>query len=96
MAYPSILEYWHMGDTAILFFKVIFFIAKGEKRFKQYGHLPPKEAEAEPWDKVCIDLIGPYKIGRQGKPDLVCKCVTMIDPATGWFIMHISMMTNTL
>ena len=37
---------------------------------------------------MCIDLIGPYKIRRQGKPDLVCRCVTMIDPATGWFEIH--------
>src|SRR5687767_7612144 len=37
---------------------------------------------------MCIDLIGPYKIRRKGKPDLVCKCVTMIDPASGWFEIH--------
>lgn len=61
---------------------------KSKKRVKKYGHLPPKVAEAEPWDKMCIDLIGPYKIRRKGKPDLVCKCVTMIDPATGWFEIH--------
>ena len=34
---------------------------------------------------MCIDLIGPYTIRRKGKTDLICKCVTMIDPATGWF-----------
>jgi transposase InsO family protein len=50
--------------------------------------LPPKEAEATPWDKLCIDLIGPYKIRRKGTNDLVCRCVTMIDPATGWFEIH--------
>ena len=37
---------------------------------------------------MCVDLIGPYKIRRKGKPDLVCKCVTMIDPASGWFEIH--------
>ena len=37
---------------------------------------------------MCIDLIGPYKIRRKGKPDLICKCVTMIDPASGWFKIH--------
>ena len=25
---------------------------------------------------------------RKGKPDLVCKCVTMIDPASDWFEIH--------
>src|SRR5210317_1943070 len=58
---------------------------KNKQKKKKYGHLPPKEAECIPWDKLCIDLIGPYKIRRKGKKDLVCRCVTMIDPATGWF-----------
>ena len=34
---------------------------------KKYGHLPEKEAEATPWDKLCIDLIGPYTIKRKNK-----------------------------
>ena len=50
----------------------------------KYGTLPPKVAESKPWDKLCVDLIGPYKIRRKGKPDLICHCVTMIDPATNW------------
>ena len=58
---------------------------RNKRRQKKYGHLPPKDAEATPWDKLCIDLIGPYKIRRKGKEDLICRCVTMIDPATGWF-----------
>src|SRR5687767_11559678 len=37
---------------------------------------------------MCIDLIGPCKIRMKGKPDLICKCVTMIDPASGWFEIH--------
>ena len=53
------------------------------RKEKKYGHLPPKKAEALIWDKMCIILIRPYKIRRKGKPDLVCKCVTMIDPASG-------------
>jgi hypothetical protein len=27
-------------------------------RHKKYGHLQEKEAEAMPWDKMCINLIG--------------------------------------
>ena len=61
---------------------------KSKRGVRKYEHLPPKEAEAEPWDKMCINLIVPYKIKKQGKPDLVCRCVTMIDPATGWFEIH--------
>jgi hypothetical protein len=50
--------------------------------------LPEKEAEAEPWDKLCVDLIGPYCTSkRKSKVALKLWCVTMIDPATGWFEM---------
>ena len=56
-----------------------------KKRSKKYGHLPAKKAEVEPWDKLCVDLIGPYAIKRKGKVTLTLWCVTMIDPATGWF-----------
>jgi hypothetical protein len=61
---------------------------RNKRKVKKYGWLPPKEAETKPSDKMCIDLIGPYKIRRKGKKDLICKCVTMIDPATGWFEIH--------
>ncbi len=40
---------------------------KIKRKVKKYGWLPPKDAEAEPWDKMCIYLIGPYKIRRKGK-----------------------------
>ena len=33
------------------------------------------------------DLIGPYTIFQKGKNPLKLWCLTMIDPATGWFIM---------
>jgi hypothetical protein len=58
---------------------------QNKRRQKKYGLLPPKLAEATPWDKLCAGLIGPYKIRRKGNTDLICRCVTMIDPATGWF-----------
>jgi hypothetical protein len=50
--------------------------------------LPAKEAEADPWEVLCVDLIGPYTIKRRGKKNLVLWCLTMIDPATGWFEMR--------
>ena len=34
-----------------------------------------------------MDLVGPYKMKRQRGKDLSLWCVTMIDPATGWFEM---------
>jgi len=51
---------------------------------KKYGILPPKEPEVIPWHTLCIDLIGPYKIGKD-KKQMTLHCLTMIDPATGWF-----------
>lgn len=59
-----------------------------KRNSKKYGHLPAKEAEADPWETLCVDLIGPYTIKRRGKKNLVLWCVTMIDPATGWFEMR--------
>ena len=58
---------------------------KTKKSSKKYGKLPEKEAEAIPWDKLCVDLVGPYTIKRKNKKPLTLWCVTMIDPATGWF-----------
>jgi len=58
---------------------------KTKRTYKQYGHLPEKQAEYHPWEKLCVDLIGPYTIKRKGKKDLTLWFVTMIDPATSWF-----------
>ena len=48
------------------------------------GKLPPKQAEVIPWETLCVDLIGPYTIKRQGKKKPISLwAMTMIDPATG-------------
>ena len=74
-----------MRDHITNYVKICPVCQRNKRRQIKYGLLPPKEAESTPWDKLYIDLIGPYKIRRKGKEDLICKCVTMIDPATGWF-----------
>ena len=51
---------------------------------RKYGQLPEKTADAVPWKTLCIDLIGPYTIGKD-KYETTLHCLTMIDPATGWF-----------
>jgi hypothetical protein len=58
-----------------------------KKQSKKYGLLPEKDAEAMPSDKLCIDLIGPYKIKSnvKGVEILPLKTITMIDLATSWF-----------
>ena len=37
--------------------------AKEKKTTNQkYGKIPPKQAETNTWDTLCVDLIGPYTI----------------------------------
>ena len=56
-----------------------------KKGKKNYGKLPPKKAEPPiPWNRVNVDLIGPYAVDTPtGRHEL--RAMTMIDPATGWF-----------
>ena len=51
----------------------------------KYGKLPAKLSEETQWNKLCVDIIGPYKILRKGKDPLILKSVTMIYPVTGCF-----------
>ena len=74
-----------MREHITNYVKICPLCQRNKRRQKKYGLLPPKLAEATPWDKLCVDLIGPYKIRRKGQKELICRCVTMIDPATGWF-----------
>ena len=57
-----------------------------KKQQKKYGKLPAKVAESSiPWNRVCIDMIGPYTIETTSGEKHQLRCLTMIDPATGWF-----------
>jgi len=63
-----------------------------KKSSKKYGLLPPKPTpEIIPWHTLCIDLIGPYDFGVKNKKEpekdtfVQPHCLTMIDPATGFF-----------
>eukprot|EP00804_Cyclotella_cryptica_P013000 CCRYP_002314-RA/>CCRYP_002314-RA protein AED:0.50 eAED:0.48 QI:0/0/0/1/0/0/2/0/95 len=44
--------------------------------------LPTKLVITNPWEVLCVALIGPYTI--KGKDGTV-MCLTMIDPASSWF-----------
>ena len=56
-----------------------------KKQRKQYGEIPVKQAEdAIPWNRVNVDLIGPYTVQTPKKTHKL-RALTMIDPATGWF-----------
>jgi hypothetical protein len=55
-------------------------------KLKCLGHLPPKLLEEIPWERLCIDLVGPYTIRSKEKSNVATlHCLTMIDPVTGWF-----------
>ena len=63
-----------------------------KRKNQKFGILPPKTAEVTPWETLCIDLIGPYDIParankekKRPKNATTLHCLTMIDPATGWF-----------
>ena len=58
---------------------------KHKQQRKKYGHLPPKTAERSiPWNRVNVNMIGPYTIKTPKKTHSL-RAITMIDPATGWF-----------
>ena len=60
---------------------------RAKTKNQKYGKLPPKQAETNPWDTLCVDLIGPYTIPRKGKNPLELWYLTMIYPVIGWFEM---------
>ena len=71
---------------------------------KRYGKLPDMSADEIPWNKICVGLIGPYKICRKGKYTLIPKSITIIYLVTGWFevtqynnrkVMNISNLVET-
>ena len=89
------VAYWKgMAKQITLFCMKCEICQRHKKRKRKYGKLPPKNVgELIPWQTVHVDLIGPYSItAQQLQPDGSTKenefsltCMTMIDPATGWF-----------
>ena len=60
---------------------------KSKVRRQKFGKLPTKLAITRPWEVLCVDLIGPYTVKVKGADGTVIDfmCLTMIDPASGWF-----------
>eukprot|EP00804_Cyclotella_cryptica_P026179 CCRYP_009768-RA/>CCRYP_009768-RA protein AED:0.35 eAED:0.24 QI:0/0/0/1/0/0/3/0/398 len=56
------------------------------KRHKhKYGKLPTKLVITNPWEALCVDLIGPYSLKGKDGTEIGVMCLTMIDPASSWF-----------
>ena len=50
------------------------------KQTVKYGHLPPKQIKhLAPWDEVCVDMIGPWKISIN-QFEYQFHALTCIDP----------------
>ena len=56
-----------------------------KKRRLKYGKLPAKQAETELWQRVNVDLIGPYRVKGPKRKTYDLRAMTMIDPASSWF-----------
>ena len=47
--------------------------------------LPDKLSDEIPWNKLYVDIIGPYKMNSKRKKNLILKYVKIVEPITGWF-----------
>jgi Integrase zinc binding domain/RNase H-like domain found in reverse transcriptase len=52
---------------------------------KKYGHLALKDMDQNPWNTICVDLIGPYMVQTKYGKEYTLHSLTICDPATGWF-----------
>ena len=43
---------------------------------------PEKIVITNPWEALCVDLIGPYSLKGKDKTHIDSMCITMIDLAT--------------
>ena len=51
----------------------------------KYGKLPTKLVVINPWEVLCIDLIGLYTLKGKDGTVIDFMCLTMIDSAFSWF-----------
>jgi hypothetical protein len=51
----------------------------------QDGKFPGKFVITNPWEALCVDLIGPYTLKGKDGTEIDFLCLTMIDPASSWF-----------
>ena len=68
-----------------------------KRRQLKYVKLPPKLAITNPWEALCVDLIGPYTLKGKDKTQIDFIFITIIDPATSWFeIVELSVLQQEL
>ncbi len=78
--------YWKGMRTTIRSITKSCRSCQNNKRWKlKYGHLPPKTIITNPWECLCVDLIGPYTLKGKDNLQIDFMALTMIDPASSWF-----------
>jgi hypothetical protein len=53
----------------------------------KFRHVPPKLVITNPWRVLCVDLVDPYTLKGNDGLSIDFMCLTMIDPATSWFMI---------
>ena len=81
----QIVTWPHMRETIARHIRSCKKCQMHKRQRKKYGTIPPKVAEpAVPWNRVNVDMVGPWTIKAQNG-EFTFRALTMIDPATGWF-----------
>ncbi len=78
--------YWKGMHTTIRSLTKSFRSCQSNKRRShKYGHLPPNTVITNPWECLCVDLIGPYTLKGKDNLQIDFMALTMINPASSWF-----------
>ncbi len=56
-----------------------------ERHKHKYGKLPTKLVITNPWEVLCVDLIGPYTLRGKDGTEIDLMCLIQINPAPSWF-----------
>jgi hypothetical protein len=51
----------------------------------KYRHLSPKTIISNPWECLCVNLIGPYTLKGKDNLQIDYMALTKINPASSWF-----------
>eukprot|EP00804_Cyclotella_cryptica_P024254 CCRYP_012534-RA/>CCRYP_012534-RA protein AED:0.62 eAED:0.46 QI:0/0/0/0.5/0/0/2/0/155 len=90
--------YWKgMQNTVHKYVKNCHAFQDNRRHKHKYGKLPTKIAITNPWEVLCVDLIGPYTIKAKDGTVIDFMCLTIIDPPSGWFeIVDLPVITEAI
>ncbi len=78
--------YWKgMRTTNQALKKSCRYCQTNKRRNIKYGHLPHKTVMSNPWECLCVDLIGPYTLKGKDNSQIDFVALTIIDPTSSWF-----------